>query len=491
VGRPSGPIPAPELRRRWLERAYKKARIDASHWDPSLGVESNRPTIALVYDYYGRLYKGAARLQWAGIAKLIAPSFYAGFLDIGLVPGTKRGLLVWLHRLIAAVRRGARPAGDGLRFFEVTFLRMQRKIFEDQALMHEAYLGGGLPAILELRSAGIIDEATAKAWEQIDGGDPTRIVDGNRTLLFREQHDIIERYYAKMRGYDPPQGRAFTYLLTLGGSPAIPGAKSYAAVFPLKVPRSGGAVVLTTPLPDGNIAVFANRWDLIAQDTWPAYQRLLADDPAGTRDLIAMPIEKRVGQFRLLRRLRIILEALLRWRIRLRLLVPRRLGVGRTVITAEVTIDLTSPPTRALADLPADSDNLTWASTATPFPLKVLLPRGLAYTTVARLAVLASSTRGGNPDRLTVKLPSADLEGARTTLDELAETWHADAEEVARWAAAAAQASPGEYAYATRVFRAKPIDFVRLELQVEHHVAEADYVVDVLFSWPAVTGPSG
>jgi hypothetical protein len=441
---------ASELRRFWLARAYESAGIDASHWDPALGVEPNRRTIGRVYDYYGRLYERHARLQWAGLAKLIGPSFYAGFLDLGFFPD--------------AMRRVLGPF-QGLRFFEVTFLVMQRKIFEDQALMHEAYLACGLDAIGELRSAGIVDEATTRAWEQIDGGGPEGVQEGNRTLLFREQHDIIERYYAKMRGYEPPQGLAFTYLLTLAGSPAVPGAKSYAAVFPFMLPRSGGAVVLATPFPAGNIAVFANRWDLIVEDTLPAFRKLL-DDPHRTLELVARPIEERVPRFRVLRRFGTILKALLRWRLR-RGRVRRRLGVKGTVITDEVAIDLATPPRR---------DTRTWASTATPFPLKVLLPEGRTYTTQARLVVLAN-------DRLLVKLPSTDLGGARRTLDELARTWHASSDEIAAWAAAAAEASPDAYAYATHVFPAEPIGFVRLELQVEHHVEEDDYVVDVLFSW--------
>jgi hypothetical protein len=442
---------ASELRSRWLARAYESAGIDPSHWDPALGVEANKRTIARVYDYYGRLYEQQAHLQWAGLAKLIGPSFFAGFLDLGFLPD--------------ATRRVLRPLFQDLRFFEVTFLTMQRKIFEDQALMHEAYLARGLAAIQELRSAGIVDEATTRAWEQIDAGDPAGVEEGNRTLLFREQHDIIERYYAQMRGYEPPQGRAFTYLLTLAGSPAVPGAKSYAAVFPFTLPRSGGAVVLATPFPAGNIAVFANRWDLIVEDTLPAFRKLLGD-PARTLALVARPVEERVPRFRMIRRLGSILEALLRWRLR-RGRVRRRLGVKGTVITDEVAVDLTTPPR---------GDTRTWASTAAPFPLKVLLPEGRTFTTQARLVVLAG-------DRLLVKLPSTDLGGARRTLDELARRWHADGEEVAAWAAAAAEASPAAYAYATHVFPAEPIGFVRLELQVEHHVEEDEYVVDVLFSW--------
>jgi hypothetical protein len=458
---------ASKLRRHWLERAYASAGIDASHWRPALGAEPNRRTIGRVYDYYGRLYERHARLQWAGLAKLIGPSFYAGFLDLGFFPD----MLASFYRLIGA-GRGRRPPADVLRFFEVTFLVMQRKIFEDQALMHEAYLDGGLDAIHELRSAGIVDEATDRAWEQIDGGDPEGVQEGNRALLFREQHDIIERYYAKMRGYEPPQGLAFTYLLTLGGSPAVPRAKSYAAVFPFMLPRSGGAVVLTTPFPAGNIAVFENRWDLIIEDTLPAFRKLL-DDPRRMLALVARPIEERVPRFRVLRRLGTIFKALLRWRLR-HGRVRRRLGVKGTVIAEEVAIDLTTPPR---------GDTRTWASTATPFPLKVLLPQGRTFATQARLVVLTGSARGGDPDRLLVKLPSTDLGGARRTLDELARSWHADSDEVAAWADAAAKASPDAYAYATHVFPAEPIDFVRLELQVEHHVEEDDDVIDVLFTW--------
>jgi hypothetical protein len=462
---------ASKLRRHWLERAYESAGIDPSHWDPALGVEPNRRTIGRIYDYYGRLYERHARLQWAGLAKLIGPSFYAGFLDLGFFPDTTRRVLASFYRLIGA-GRGWTPPADALRFFEVTFLTMQRKIFEDQALMHEAYLDRGLDAVHELHSAGIVDETTARAWEQIDSGDPERVQEGNRTLLFREQHDIIERYYAKMRGYEPPQGLAFTYLLTLAGSPAVPGAKSYAAVFPSMVPRSGGAVVLTTPFPAGNIAVFENRWDLIVEDTLPAFRKLL-DDPTRTLALVARPIEERVPRFRVIRRLGAILGSLLRWRLRHGRVRPR-LGVKETVMTDEVAIDLTSPP---------HGDTRTWASTATPFPLEVLLAEGRTYTTQARLVVLTSSAPGGDPDRLLVKLPSTDLGGARRTLEELARTWHADGDEVAAWADAAAEALPDAYAYATHVFPAEPIDFVHLELQVEHHVEEDEYVVDVLFSW--------
>src|SRR5262249_53995225 len=80
-------------------------------------------------------------------------------LDIGVLLDTERIRIASLRRLRAAGRGEAvlgrermrdESVDEGLGFFEITFLTMQRKIFEDQALMHEAYLGGGLDAIRAL-----------------------------------------------------------------------------------------------------------------------------------------------------------------------------------------------------------------------------------------------------------------------------------------------------------------------------------------------------
>src|SRR5262249_48973726 len=128
----------------------------------------------------------------------------------------------------SGVRHGGRAAAPRADpgFYETTFLTMQKKIFEDQATMHEAYLAGGLPQVEEFYRARIIDLATLAAWRQIDtgrrGGDQAAVADGNRTLLFREQHDIIDRFYAQMLGHGGLAGSAFTYLLTLTGAPSVP-----------------------------------------------------------------------------------------------------------------------------------------------------------------------------------------------------------------------------------------------------------------------------
>ena len=57
-----------------------------------------------------------------------------------------------------------------------------------------------------------------------------------------------------------------------------------------------GTVHVETPLPDGNIADRNQRWNLIEQDTLPAYLRLLREDPEGARALIASPIAPRIEE---------------------------------------------------------------------------------------------------------------------------------------------------------------------------------------------------
>src|SRR5438034_2808318 len=87
------PTRASTLRRHWLDSAFLNAKIDASHWDPTRGVDINRRTIERAYDYYGRLYVHHARLEWAGMANMIGPSFYAGFLDVAFLPDQMRRVL--------------------------------------------------------------------------------------------------------------------------------------------------------------------------------------------------------------------------------------------------------------------------------------------------------------------------------------------------------------------------------------------------------------
>ena len=163
---------------------------------PGRRAEEDRRTVEAGYGYYGRLFLEHPCLQWAGLASMIGPAFYVGFRDLGMLPDAVRGAVVAV--LGRASRRLAGRAAGDLGFYETTFLTMQKKIFEDQAGMHEAYLAGGVAQIEEFYRARIIDAATLEAWRQIDrgrrGAATAAVGDGNRMLLFREQHDIIDRF---------------------------------------------------------------------------------------------------------------------------------------------------------------------------------------------------------------------------------------------------------------------------------------------------------
>lgn len=496
---------AHSIKQRWLVQALQRAGIQRGRWDPNAGVAVNRRIIEHVYGYYGGLYLAHEFLKWAGMACLVGPAFYAGFRDLGLLPDAiRRGVLLLFGRLSRKMIKWA--TGD-LGFYEVTFLTMQKKIFEDQGVMHEAYLAGGLTAIEQLRAASIIDDATCEAWRRIDVGrrnnDPRSMDEGNRMLLFREQYDIIDRFYLQMLRH-PLDGRAFTYLITLAGAPSVPGAKSFAEIFPLTLDLrlpwpEKPTLFVGTPLASGNIAIFANRWGLIEEDTFPAYLRFIDGNEQKARALVSVPIASRVARFRLSARACYLLaSAFTRWTVHLvRGRTPaegRRLPRQIPSIAAKTlgaTIDLTHKPDRVSAGLESHSDNRIWGSgDREPFEVTVALAGGRVYRTPATLAVLFASRIGGDPDRLTVRLPSTSLHQTDELLRRYATEWNFPADAVESWRARAESRAlrEGEYqdrTYSTHVFTAKALDFVALQFQVAHHILENEFTVSALFGWDA------
>ena len=315
------------LRGYWTAEAFEEAGIDPALWRPELGAEANREIIEKVYEYYGRLDLDNPYMHWAGMANLIGPSFAAGFVDLNLVQRSADAYArTGAPGLPPGMEEFARMGAADVRWYEQKFLTMQKDIFLDQAVMHEAYENGGLAAIRELVAARQIPPEMATAWEDIDSGrrtgDAAALERGNTALLEREQFEIIANSYDQMRGR-PVTGEAMTFMMTLVGGPSIPGAKGYADVFPYTVSQpvpgserlgtpssvfgvdvpsvsvdnpAQGTFHVETPLPDGNIADRYQRWNLIEQDTLPAYLRLLREDPEGARALIASPIAPRIEE---------------------------------------------------------------------------------------------------------------------------------------------------------------------------------------------------
>jgi hypothetical protein len=489
-----------ELKRTWFDRALLRAGIEHETWRPGRGVDENRRVVEAVYSYYGQLFLTYPYLLWAGMASMIGPAFYAGFRDLGFAPDAVR--MAVLAVFGRASRRVARRAAGDLGFYETTFLTMQKKIFEDQATLHEAYLAGGLPQVEEFYRARIIDLATLAAWRQIDtgrrGGDQVAVADGNRTLLFREQHDIIDRFYVQMLGHGGLEGSAFTYLLTLAGAPSVPGAHSYSERYPLtiaaRLPR--GQISARTPLADGNIAVFANRWQLIDGDTLPHYIALIRDDPEQARAIVATPIGVRMARYRLLARApAFTAAALTRWHLDINAAPGPsfRAAVApvRAAAAEGTTIDVTRPPTRESARFADGASSRIWMNPGhQPVEVAVNLPGGRVYHAGATTAAMLSPDSTRDPDRLTVQLPAAGLDAIGRLLAQYAAAWGFPSDEVATWRASAApsvSADPeddtGPFSYRTRVFTGDDVGFVHVEFQVSHHLREREFVVTALFSW--------
>ncbi|UVJ41696.1 WXG100 family type VII secretion target [Arthrobacter sp. CJ23] len=301
----------------WNQQAMRDMGIDPTTWDTSKGTEHNWETIKKVYDFYGQAYLSNPDLQWAGMANMIGPSFAGGFKDMAMMRDLAQQIAdnpasdIPLP-ILDQIEQLAGMTDEEIRFYETSMLDMNKEIFLDQARQHEAYMNGGIEEINRLRDSGAIDVRTAESWAQIDSGDPAQVKEGNTALLYREQNEIIADDYDAMRGH--PGGEAVTYLVTLAGEPSIPGAKSYPEVFPytFSVESPGPENVpftnwdnptqfrtdFTTGFPDGNISNAEQRWALIKQDTLPAYQNLLATDPARAREIIGSDFNYRVEQYR-------------------------------------------------------------------------------------------------------------------------------------------------------------------------------------------------
>ncbi|WP_104175115.1 WXG100 family type VII secretion target [Arthrobacter sp. Y81] len=301
----------------WNQQAMRDMGIDPADWDTSKGTAYNWETIKKVYDFYGQAYLSNPDLQWAGMANMIGPSFAGGFKDMAVMRELARQIAdnpasdIPLP-VLDQIEQLAGMTDQEIKFYETSMLDMNKEIFLDQARQHQAYMNGGLDEINRLRDSGAIDPETARSWEKIDSGDPSQVQEGNTELLYREQNEIIADDYENMRSH--PGGEAVTYMVTLAGEPSIPGAKSYPEVFPYEfsVESPGPENVpltnwdnptqfrtdFTTGFPDGNIASADQRWALIEQDTLPAYQNLLATDPARAEQIIGSDFNARVDQYR-------------------------------------------------------------------------------------------------------------------------------------------------------------------------------------------------
>jgi hypothetical protein len=293
--------------RRWQDAAAKRIGVDLTKWDPKLPFASNRDRVWRSYDYYRTMQLDHPNLKWLGMAYGMAPTFGSALEDLSVFHTGVDNMQRRVNRLPAPMRDAVNgaiqlTAGTPLKMAadtEQLLQKMQRAIFLDQSMQHEAYVGGGMPAIRELEQSGAIDEFAVKSWEQIDAGTRT----GNRALLEagslgllrREQLQTIADDYDAMRS-DTKLSPLMTKVISAIGRPLIPGARSAADISPVHIGPFEG------PLSEIDVSKREERWAMIEHDTWPAYRRLVNETPARFDDMLHSSLDQRIadGHFRML-----------------------------------------------------------------------------------------------------------------------------------------------------------------------------------------------
>ncbi|WP_424322992.1 hypothetical protein [Gordonia sp. (in: high G+C Gram-positive bacteria)] len=289
------------------------AGIDLKSWNPRAGVSANRVNLERSYTFYKNLQLSHRELQWAGMAGLVGADFGGGLLDFELatnvydfarlapvahaiVAETNRSLgPVFVDKLPeglrALARVGAKITAADLRHVQGAILVMQKNIFSDLMPMHRAYVTEGLPALREMRDAGLFPDEIMNAWENIATKTPDGIAAGNARLLMREQGEIINKQWDAVRAYRGDVGMAMTYASTLAGSPSVAGVPPLRSYKPLQLNGTavdGRKVTITVPLPSWNWSVFDERWDYITTELLPKYRLQIENRwPALKRELQA------------------------------------------------------------------------------------------------------------------------------------------------------------------------------------------------------------
>ena len=285
----------------YLRQSFIDAGIDPANWDPSKGLKANDATVQAVYAYYQHLWDGNHDLQWAGMGKLAGAPVYGGLMDlytagqmerdpwehiggdllaggIGFFLGGPFGAVAGVAAHEGALALGTAEANN----IQDQFLAMQKAIFMDMGWQHAAYQHGGVDAITALHaedtdnSPNGMDNSTYAAWLQINSGDPPSVAQGNKTLLRREQFNVLQRMYDQLN--DSLGGKAFGVAASYFTQSPIPGGRPFSDY-------------------GGNVTHFNDRWRWIEDDMLPKYLQLL-QDPALAQQYIDQSLRSRGDQYR-------------------------------------------------------------------------------------------------------------------------------------------------------------------------------------------------
>lgn len=228
----------------------------------------NRPYIHSVYEYYAKLHREEPeKFLWAGLAKQAGAPVYAGLSD---AQNGRAGIAIATFGIID---------NQTLKTIQDILIDANINIYNDLAYQFVAYRTGGIDSIEYLFEEGIIDFNGRTAWRKIDEG--SDISGGNQDLLRREQFEILRATYLDLNAI--ADGKVSWLFSVLAKNP-VPLGPFFRDV-----------------VPDGNIAIFDDRWQWITNSgngIWPLWigegqgQRLqfsgrVLTNYAGTFNLVA------------------------------------------------------------------------------------------------------------------------------------------------------------------------------------------------------------
>jgi hypothetical protein len=300
---------------------------------------------------------------------------------------------------------------------------------------------------------------------------------------------IIADSYDRMMRHRAPEGRLFTYAMTCIAAPSVPGARSESQAYPFILrPPVIRRPSVTTPLAEGNIARFVDRWRLIEHDTLPAYLQFVREDSASAIAGAQIPIDERAAPYRLRARAGTLLAAAVTsWRLSFASSTSssaERAGKQNETLTVErLCLDLGErPDPNAVGPLPPEGTRFWMSATRRPLDVRVRLPDQRVYDAEAELVAATSLALGGH--HIAVILGRAGIDRTEDLLRRYAGDWGINRDDVAAWRERAEHlSSASDRAHSTRVLGPVRIGFVTLEFEVAYHVREKESDISALFSW--------
>jgi hypothetical protein len=222
--------------------------------------------VQAIYYYYQQLFKQMPdKFMWAGMAKTAAAPIYAGMSDLTTWAQVQDAVPLQAYGTATHIMvRGLLLGG-------------QKKIFEDKAWAHRAYMASGRWALKWVKdNTSGVPPTDFNAWDNlyigIQDADQTKINTANRDLLLREQRDVVQSSYTSFAtngwflqprtGYNWLNNIA-AWLLNFQVVAEDPGLGAnvgeWLSANALRNPMPGGPAFRAT-VPNGRIDIFNDRW---------------------------------------------------------------------------------------------------------------------------------------------------------------------------------------------------------------------------------------